>query len=144
MDATSIEAVKLGGIIIFAPMDISNVGRFAVVKDPSCGAFAIYYHYSPYPDEPEIPAVGSFCGMNYWPAIVKVQWNFTLLFSVILSTPKTWGRWVNITSSWAATNSAGELCNCRRRFRSHIRTHILPWKALMTRPNKRLILALNW
>ncbi len=41
VDATAARAAELGATILNGPMDIPNVGRFAVVKDPVGAMFAI-------------------------------------------------------------------------------------------------------
>lgn len=61
VDASAKKATELGGKIVSAPMDIPNVGRFAVLADPQRAVFAIHMHFSPYPEEPERPPVGAFC-----------------------------------------------------------------------------------
>jgi predicted enzyme related to lactoylglutathione lyase len=61
VDKASAKVKELGGKVINAPMDIPNVGRFAVVADPQGAAFALHKHATPYPDEPDVPPVGSFC-----------------------------------------------------------------------------------
>lgn len=62
VDAFAAKAVELRGKILNAPMDIPNVGRFAVISDPQGAAFALYKEgRSAYPEEPERPPVGSFC-----------------------------------------------------------------------------------
>jgi predicted enzyme related to lactoylglutathione lyase len=59
VDASAKKATELGGKIMSPPMDIPNVGRFAVVLDPTGAAFALHKHATPYPDEP--PFGGVFC-----------------------------------------------------------------------------------
>lgn len=61
VDASSDKTTKLGGKVISKPMDIPNVGRFAVVADPQGAVFALYKHAKPYEAEPERPPVGAFC-----------------------------------------------------------------------------------
>jgi predicted enzyme related to lactoylglutathione lyase len=61
VDASATKATQLGAKIMNAPMDIPNVGRFAVLADPQGAAFAIHKHFTPYPQEPERPSVASFC-----------------------------------------------------------------------------------
>ena len=61
VDASAKQAKDLGGKILGAPMDIPNVGRFAVVADPQGATFAIYKGAKPYPEEQTPPPVGAFC-----------------------------------------------------------------------------------
>jgi hypothetical protein len=61
VDAMAKKVAELGGKVNMQPMDIPNVGRFAVVMDPQGAAFALHKHATPYPEEPQVPAVGSFC-----------------------------------------------------------------------------------
>ncbi len=41
VDASAAKAAELGGSVVVPPTDIPNVGRFAVIKDPSGAAFSI-------------------------------------------------------------------------------------------------------
>ncbi len=61
VDASAEKVKALGGKVMMPPMDIPNVGRFAVVMDPQGAAFALHTHATPYPEEPEVPPVGAFC-----------------------------------------------------------------------------------
>jgi predicted enzyme related to lactoylglutathione lyase len=62
VDAFAAKAVELGAKQLNAPMDIPDVGRFAVVSDPQGAAFALYKEgRSSYPEEPATPPAGSFC-----------------------------------------------------------------------------------
>ncbi len=62
VDAFAAKAIELGARLLNAPMDIPNVGRFAVIADPQGAAFALYRDTkNTYPDEPATPPVGSFC-----------------------------------------------------------------------------------
>jgi predicted enzyme related to lactoylglutathione lyase len=61
VDASAAKAVALGGKALNPPMDIPNVGRFAVVADPQGAAFALYTHSRPYEEEPAVPPLGGFC-----------------------------------------------------------------------------------
>ena len=45
-DATAAKAVELGGMVLMAPMDIPDIGRFAVLKDPT-GAVVSVIAYVP-------------------------------------------------------------------------------------------------
>jgi hypothetical protein len=42
VDASAKLVTELGGQVVSPPMDIPNVGRFAVVRDPQGAALAIY------------------------------------------------------------------------------------------------------
>jgi predicted enzyme related to lactoylglutathione lyase len=42
VDEAAAKATGLGGTILTGPMDIPNVGRFCVVKDPADGALALF------------------------------------------------------------------------------------------------------
>src|SRR5580698_253144 len=57
VDAAAAKVTSLGGQVLNPPMDIPNVARFAVVRDPTGGAFAIHHHNTPYPEEPKTPPV---------------------------------------------------------------------------------------
>ena len=61
VDASAKKVEALGGKVHSAPMDIPNVGRFAVVADPQGAVFALHKHATPYPEEPAVPPTGSFC-----------------------------------------------------------------------------------
>jgi predicted enzyme related to lactoylglutathione lyase len=61
VDASAAKATELRGKVLNPPMDIPNVGRFAVVADPQGAVFALYKHIKPYEEEPKTPPVGSFC-----------------------------------------------------------------------------------
>lgn len=61
VDAATARAKELGGAQLNAPMDIPEVGRFSVVRDPTGAAFALFKSAKAYPEEPKTPPVGSFC-----------------------------------------------------------------------------------
>jgi predicted enzyme related to lactoylglutathione lyase len=61
VDAIAAKAKSLGAKVLGEPMDIPNVGRFAVIGDPQGAVFALFKDVKPYPEEAEKPAVGSFC-----------------------------------------------------------------------------------
>jgi predicted enzyme related to lactoylglutathione lyase len=61
VDAAAARVKELGGKIQSPPMDIPNVGRFAVCTDPQGASFALHTHARPYPEEPAVPPVSSFC-----------------------------------------------------------------------------------
>jgi predicted enzyme related to lactoylglutathione lyase len=61
VDAAAAKVKDLGGKVMSPPMDIPNVGRFAVVTDPTGAAFALHKHATPYPEEPKTPPVSAFC-----------------------------------------------------------------------------------
>jgi hypothetical protein len=61
VDAAAAKVKELGGNIMGPPMDIPDVGRFAVAMDPTGAAFAIHKHAKPYPEEPTTPPVSAFC-----------------------------------------------------------------------------------
>jgi predicted enzyme related to lactoylglutathione lyase len=61
VDATAAKVDELRGKILSQPMDIPDVGRFAVAKDPQGAAFALYKHAKPYEPEPAVPPPGAFC-----------------------------------------------------------------------------------
>jgi predicted enzyme related to lactoylglutathione lyase len=42
VDESAAKATDLGGTVVTGPMDIPNVGRFAVIKDPTGAAIAIF------------------------------------------------------------------------------------------------------
>jgi predicted enzyme related to lactoylglutathione lyase len=61
VDATAAKIKELGGKIHHGPMDIPNVGRFAVAADKEGAVFAAFKGNKEAPAEPERPAVGTFC-----------------------------------------------------------------------------------
>jgi len=61
VDASVAKAQKLGGKVFGAPMDVPNVGRFAVLADPQGATFAVHAHATPYPEQPATPPVNAFC-----------------------------------------------------------------------------------
>ena len=60
VDATVREAQALGGRVLVPPMDIPNVGRFAVLADPQGAVFAAHTSANPSPAPDEPPQVGQF------------------------------------------------------------------------------------
>ncbi len=61
VDTSAARAQELGGTQLRAPMDIPEVGRFSVVRDPTGAAFALFKSNKAYPEEPKTPPVSSFC-----------------------------------------------------------------------------------
>jgi predicted enzyme related to lactoylglutathione lyase len=61
VDASASRAKELGGGVLSEPMDIPNVGRFAVLTDPQGAVFALFRQLTPYDAEPAIPPPGAFC-----------------------------------------------------------------------------------
>jgi predicted enzyme related to lactoylglutathione lyase len=61
VDASTKKAKSLGAKVLGEPMDIPDVGRFAVIADPQGAVFALFKDAKPYPAEAEEPPVGSFC-----------------------------------------------------------------------------------
>jgi predicted enzyme related to lactoylglutathione lyase len=61
VDASAAKVTELRGKVLNPPMDIPDVGRFAVVADPQGAVFALYKHLKPYEQEPKTPPLGSFC-----------------------------------------------------------------------------------
>jgi predicted enzyme related to lactoylglutathione lyase len=60
VDATCALAIQLGGNVIKEPMDIPEVGRFAVLADPQGAVFAAYSPASDPPGHEGPPQVGEF------------------------------------------------------------------------------------
>ena len=60
VDATVFRAVGLGGSVLVLPKDISNVGRFAVLRDPQGAVFAVITMTSAPPPPDGAPPVGDF------------------------------------------------------------------------------------
>jgi predicted enzyme related to lactoylglutathione lyase len=60
-DDTANRCEKLGGAIVMAPMDVPDVGRVAVLKEPTGAHFAIFQPGSHRGDSFEPNAVGGFC-----------------------------------------------------------------------------------
>jgi predicted enzyme related to lactoylglutathione lyase len=61
VDKATAKAKELGGTQLNAPMDIPEVGRFSVVRDPTGAAFALFKSVKAYAEEPKVPPVSSFC-----------------------------------------------------------------------------------
>jgi predicted enzyme related to lactoylglutathione lyase len=61
VDAAAAKATKLGGKVMAQPMDIPNVGRFAVVIDPQGAAIAPFKQAEERAELEGAPPVGSFC-----------------------------------------------------------------------------------
>ncbi|MDQ2993818.1 MAG: VOC family protein [Pseudomonadota bacterium] len=76
VDAAAKKVTELGGKVINPPMDIPDIARFAIVMDPTGGAFAIHQHYTPYQAEPETPQVGSFCWDELFTSDPEAAANF--------------------------------------------------------------------
>lgn len=60
VDATATRVKERGGSVLSEPMDIPNVGRFAVVSDPQGAAFSIFAPAEESPDQGEAPGPGEF------------------------------------------------------------------------------------
>ena len=69
VDAFAAKVSQLGGKVMSPPMDIPDVGRFAVAMDPTGAAFALHKHAKPYPEEPAEPPVSGFC----WEELLSVD-----------------------------------------------------------------------
>ncbi len=62
VDAAAGRAEAMGGALMVPPNDISNVGRFAVLRDPAGAVFALYKSANESNEEmPERPASHTFC-----------------------------------------------------------------------------------
>ncbi len=64
VDAAARKAEQLGGKVQRPPMDIPEVGRFAVLADPQGAAFAIFKPTSPMEDAPEQPGFMGWHELN--------------------------------------------------------------------------------
>jgi predicted enzyme related to lactoylglutathione lyase len=60
VDETAAQAEALGGKVLSAPMDIPEVGRFAVISDPQGAAIAIFTSKGDTPGHEGVPNVGEF------------------------------------------------------------------------------------
>lgn len=60
-DATAARATELGGAVLSPPMDIPNVGRFALIADPTGATFSIMQS-----SDPSGPIDGSVPGRVSW------------------------------------------------------------------------------
>lgn len=60
VDATTEKVKQLGGNLIHGPMEIPNVGRFAIVSDPQGAVFAVYKPADEQPGDSHEPSVGEF------------------------------------------------------------------------------------
>jgi predicted enzyme related to lactoylglutathione lyase len=61
VDASAAKVKDLGGTVRSAPMDIPEIGRFAVVADRQGATFAVFKGTKAAPQEPERPPIGTFC-----------------------------------------------------------------------------------
>lgn len=60
VDGAAAAAQKAGGTVAVGPMDVPNIGRFAVIGDPS-GAYVSIARWEKGDPEPGRPGVGEFC-----------------------------------------------------------------------------------
>jgi len=60
-DAVASATRKAGGQVLHEPFDVGDVGRIAVLSDPTGGVWATYRGAKGDEPEPERPAVGTFC-----------------------------------------------------------------------------------
>ncbi|MGH7296502.1 MAG: VOC family protein [Polyangiaceae bacterium] len=85
VDAFAAKVKQLGGSIMAPPMDIPDVGRFAVAMDPTGAAFALHKHAKPYPEEPEKPPLGGFCWEEHYssdPAVASKFYSALLGYTI--------------------------------------------------------------
>lgn len=61
VDAARAQVLALGGTAITEPMDIPNIGRFAIVQDPAGGTFAIFRGATPGATPDRTPTNHTFC-----------------------------------------------------------------------------------
>jgi predicted enzyme related to lactoylglutathione lyase len=63
VDKTAARATEIGGKVLAPPMDIPNVGRFAVLQDPTGAAFMPFVYTGEHPkaEEGGAPTPGRFC-----------------------------------------------------------------------------------
>jgi predicted enzyme related to lactoylglutathione lyase len=61
VEQTCVRAEELGGKVLVAPTDIPEVGRFAVIADPSGATIAPFHSNNPSPPKPDQPAENTFC-----------------------------------------------------------------------------------
>lgn len=59
-DAAAERAPRLGGKVVVPPMDIPNIGRFAIIKDPQ-GAFTTAFQYAGHEGKDDSYPPGTFC-----------------------------------------------------------------------------------
>jgi predicted enzyme related to lactoylglutathione lyase len=74
VDASAAKAEKLGGRIYAPPMDIPNVGRFAMLGDPQGASFAIFKPAGP--SEPPPDSVGHFSWAELNTTDYESAWKF--------------------------------------------------------------------
>jgi len=60
VDATAAKAVTLGGKIVAPPMDIPDIGRYAIIGDPQGGSIAIFTSIGEMPGHGGAPKMGEF------------------------------------------------------------------------------------
>lgn len=61
VDAAAKKATALGGKVMSGPLDIPNVGRFAVIVDPQGAALAAFKQVEERPELQGTPPAGAFC-----------------------------------------------------------------------------------
>ena len=60
VDATAAKAAKLGGKIVAPPMDIPDIGRYAIIGDPQGASIAIFKSNGELPGHGGAPRMGEF------------------------------------------------------------------------------------
>jgi len=76
VDATVAKAQELGGSVLMAPMDIPEVGRFAVLSDPHGAAFAAFRPSGDAPGHEGMAHVGEFSWHELMSADMGAAWDF--------------------------------------------------------------------
>src|SRR5207247_1819898 len=81
VDASAQSGASLGGNVLMPPMDIPNVGRMAVLKDPQGAVFAIF-KFGPHVGAAQLgPVSGAFCWNELATTDAKAATNYyTKLF----------------------------------------------------------------
>ena len=77
VDATTEQVTRLGGAIHVPPMDIADIGRFAIAADPQGAAFAVIKWLKPGPDQQPEPNTPGRAG---WHELMAVDWAQAFAF----------------------------------------------------------------
>jgi uncharacterized protein len=77
VDATTEQAKRLGGSVHMPPMDIPDVGRFAVLADPQGAALGLFRWADPSPGQDSEPGVPGHTG---WHELMASDWEKAFAF----------------------------------------------------------------
>ncbi len=77
VDATTEQAKRLGGSVHMPPMDIPDVGRFAVLADPQGAALGLFRWADPSPGQDAEPGTPGHTG---WHELMAADWEKAFAF----------------------------------------------------------------